>query len=170
MTGTQINYYFLCHRKLWLFVNNIEQEQTSDVVSMGKFISESTYQREEHEIKIPTSNIPGQVGDNIVLDFYDKKNKIIHEVKKSDKMEDTHIWQVKHYINVLDEKGVKGVIGEIDYPKLKQKLKVELTSFDKEKLKEIENEIEKITSLPSPPPVINKPFCKKCAYYDLCYV
>ena len=170
MTGTQINYYFLCQRKLWLFVNNIEQEQTSDVVSMGKFISESTYQREEHEIKIPVSNLPGQVGDDIVLDFYDKKNKIIHEVKKSDKMEDTHIWQVKHYINVLDEKGVKGVIGEIDYPKLKQKIKVELTPFDKEKLKEIENEIGKIISFSSPPPVINKPFCKKCSYYDLCYI
>ncbi len=170
MTGTQINYYFLCQRKLWLFVNNIEQEQTSDIVSMGKFISESTYQREEHEIKIPTSNTPGQVGDDIVLDFYDKKNRIIHEVKKSDKMEDTHIWQVKHYINVLDEKGVKGVIGEIDYPKLKQKLRVELTPFDKEKLKEIENEIGKIISFPSPPPVINKPFCKNCSYYDLCYI
>ena len=160
MTGTQINYYFLCHRKLWLFVNNIEQEQTSDIVSMGKFISETTYQREEHEIKI----------DDIVLDFYDKKNKIIHEVKKSDKMEDTHIWQVKHYINVLDEKGVEGVTGEIDYPKLKQKIKVELTPFDKKRLKEIEKEIINIVSLPSPPPVINKSFCKKCSYYDLCYV
>ncbi|MBU1299705.1 MAG: CRISPR-associated protein Cas4, partial [Bacteroidetes bacterium] len=80
MTGTQINYYFLCHRKLWLFSNQIDMEQTSDTVAMGKWISESTYKREEHEIKISTDE------DNIVLDFYDGKNKIIHEVKKSDKM------------------------------------------------------------------------------------
>ena len=160
MTGTHIHYYFFCYRRLWLFTHSINMEQTSDTVAMGKFISETTYQREEHEIKI----------DDIVLDFYDKKTKVIHEVKKSDKMEDTHIWQVKHYINVLDEKGVEGVTGEIDYPKLKQKIKVELSPTDKEKLKEIKNEIENIISLPSPPPVINKPFCKNCSYYDLCYV
>jgi CRISPR-associated exonuclease Cas4 len=164
MTGTQINYYFLCHRKLWLFVNNIEQEQTSDTVSMGKFISESTYKREAHEIHIEDRD------DNIVLDFYDGKNKVIHEVKKSDKMEDTHIWQVKYYISVLEEKGVTGVTGEIDYPKLRQKVKVELTDGDKAELERIRTEIKDIIEMQNTPDVINKPFCKKCSYYDLCYV
>jgi CRISPR-associated exonuclease Cas4 len=164
MTGTQINYYFLCHRKLWLFVNNIEQEQTSDTVSMGKFISESTYKREVHEIHIEDRD------DNIVLDFYDGKNKVIHEVKKSDKMEDTHIWQVKYYISVLEEKGVTGVTGEIDYPKLRQKVKVELTDGDKAELERIRTEIKDIIEMQNTPDVINKPFCKKCSYYDLCYV
>ena len=101
MTGTQIHYYFLCYRKLWLFTNHIDMEQTSDTVAMGKFISESTYTREDHEIKI----------DDIVLDFYDGKTKTIHEVKKSDKMEETHIWQVKYYISILEEQGIAGVTG-----------------------------------------------------------
>ena len=160
MTGTQINYYFLCQRKLWLFANNIEQEQNSDIVSMGKFISETTYKREEHEIKI----------DDIVLDFYDGKNKVIHEVKKSDKMEETHIWQLKYYISVLEKKGISGVTGEIDYPKLRQKLKVELTDKDREELINIGSSIKEIIKMKNPPEVINKPFCKKCSYYDLCYV
>jgi CRISPR-associated exonuclease Cas4 len=164
MTGTQINYYFLCKRKLWLFANHIEQEQTSDTVSMGKFISESTYKREAHEIHIEDRD------DNIVLDFYDGKNKVIHEVKKSDKMEDTHIWQVKYYISVLEEKGVTGVTGEIDYPKLRQKVKVELTDGDKAELERIRTEIKDIIEMQNTPDVINKPFCKKCSYYDLCYV
>jgi len=160
MTGTQIHYYFLCHRKLWLFTNHIDMEQTSDTVAMGKFISESTYVREDHEIKI----------DDIVLDFYDKKNKVIHEVKKSDKMEETHIWQVKYYISVLEEKGIEGVTGEIDYPKLRQKIKVELTDLDREELIMIKNKIKMILELELPPEVINKPFCKQCSYYELCYV
>ncbi len=160
MTGTQINYYFLCKRKLWLFTHHIDQEQTSDTVAMGKFISESTYQREEHEIKI----------DNIVLDFYDGKNKVIHEVKKSDKMEETHIWQVKYYISVLEEKGITGVTGEIDYPKLRQKVKVELTESDRIELSKIRSKIKEIIEMQQPPDVINKPFCKQCSYYDLCYV
>ncbi|MCK9425923.1 MAG: CRISPR-associated protein Cas4 [Ignavibacteriaceae bacterium] len=160
MTGTQIHYYFLCHRKLWLFTNHIDMEQTSDTVAMGKFISETTYAREDHEIKI----------DDIVLDFYDKKNNVIHEVKKSDKMEETHIWQVKYYISVLEEKGIEGVTGEIDYPKLRQMIKVELTDNDREELIMIKRKIKTILEFELPPEVINKPFCKNCSYYELCYV
>jgi CRISPR-associated exonuclease Cas4 len=77
MTGTQISYYFICHRKLWLFTRNIDMEQTSDTVAMGKFISESTYERQNHEIHITDDE------DDIVLDFYDGQRKVIHEVKKS---------------------------------------------------------------------------------------
>ena len=164
MTGTQISYYFVCHRKLWLFFNNIDQEQTSDTVVMGKFISESTYDREDHEIQITDDE------SNIVLDFYDEKNKIIHEVKKSDKMEDTHIWQVKFYISAIEEKGISGVKGEIDYPKLKQKITVDFSDDDRKRLNQIKNEINKIVNYPIPPDVINKPFCKQCSYYDLCYI
>jgi CRISPR-associated exonuclease Cas4 len=135
-------------------------EQNSDAVTLGRFISETTYKREEHEIQI----------DDIVLDFYDDKTKIIHEVKKSDKMEELHLWQVKYYISVLEEKGITGVTGEIDYPKLREKLKVELTDADRDRLQEIKMDIEKIIALSIPPEVISEPFCKQCSYYDLCYV
>ena len=108
--------------------------------------------------------------DDIVIDFYDYKTRIIHEVKKSDKMEELHLWQVKYYINVLEEKGITGVSGEIDYPKLREKVKVELTNADRDKLLEIKTDIERIITLSIPPEVINKPFCKQCSYYDLCYV
>ena len=135
-------------------------EQNSDTVAMGKFISDSTYKREEHEIQI----------DDVVLDFYDEKTKIIHEVKKSDKMEELHFWQVKYYISVLEEKGITGVTGEIDYPKLREKVTVELKDADKERLNQIKGDIERIIALHVPPEVINKPFCKQCSYYDLCYV
>ncbi len=164
MTGTHIAYYFICHRKLWLFVHNIEQEHTSDTVAMGKFISESTYSREDHEIQIADDD------NSIVLDFYDEKNKIIHEVKKSDKMEETHIWQVRFYISVLEGKGIDGVKGEIDYPKLRERITVELTDEDRKKLNEIKREINEILNNEIPPDIVNKPFCKQCSYYDLCYI
>lgn len=164
MTGTQISYYFLCERKLWLFAHKIDMEQNSEAVAMGRFISESTYERERHEISISDGE------DNIMLDFYDAKTKVIHEVKKSDKMEDTHIWQVKFYISVLERQGIEGVTGKIDYPKLRKTLKVELTEKDRQELEKIRNAIKAILLLDKPPDIINKSFCKKCAYYDLCYV
>ncbi len=164
MTGTQISYYFLCKRKLWLFTNKIDMEQNSETVALGRFISESTYERAKHEISISDGE------DNIMLDFYDAKTKVIHEVKKSDKMEDTHIWQVKFYISVMERQGVEGVTGEIDYPKLRQTLKVELTEDDRRELEHIRHAIQVVLAQDKPPDVINKTFCKKCAYYDLCYV
>ena len=160
MTGTQISYYFLCKRKLWFSSNHIEQEQFDENVALGKFISDSTYEREKHEIKI----------DDIVLDFYDRKNKVIHEIKKSDKMEEIHVWQVKHYINVLKTKGINEVTGVIDYPKLRQKVNVILSEEDECELNKIESEIINIVKSSTPPGTIDKPFCKKCAYFDLCYI
>jgi CRISPR-associated exonuclease Cas4 len=32
-TGTHINYYHICHRKLWLFANNVQMEHNSDLVA-----------------------------------------------------------------------------------------------------------------------------------------
>ena len=159
MTGTQISYYFLCTRKLWFFCNSINMEYNSEDVAMGRFISETTYEREKHEIQI----------DDIVLDFYDAKTKTIHEVKKSNKMEETHIWQVKYYISVLESKGIEGVKGRIDYPKLRETLEVELSDKDRTKIIEIKEDITRIIT-GNIPKEINKPFCKKCAYYDLCYI
>ncbi len=48
ITGTHINYYFLCHRKLWLFANGINMEHNSDHVYEDKLIHETSHpQRSE---------------------------------------------------------------------------------------------------------------------------
>ena len=160
MTGTQISYYFLCRRKLWLFANNVQMEHTSDAVSIGRTVSETSYARRKHELHI----------DDIVLDMYDARTRTVHEIKKSPAMEESHIRQVQYYISVLEAKGIEGVVGEIDYPLLKRRVPVRLGEEDRAVLKEIEKDIAGVVALPSPPPVINKPFCKKCSYYELCYV
>lgn len=160
MTGTHINYYFLCQRKLWLFAHNVQMEHNSDTVAVGRFVSDNSYTRKRHEVKI----------DDIALDFYDARTHTIHEIKKSPAMEQSHIRQVQYYISVLERKGVEGVTGMIDYPLLKRNLRVVLTDEDRKELRQIEDDVQNLIALPVPPPVINKPFCKKCSYYELCYV
>lgn len=138
-------------------------EHTSDTVAEGKLIGETTYpQRPEKytEIEIGGSKI----------DFYDAKNKIIHEIKKSDSIEQAHQWQVKYYIWLLQQNGIEGVTGIIEYPKLKQTTKVELSKDDSICLEEIKQNIERIVADEKCPPVINSKICKKCSYYDFCYV
>ncbi len=160
ITGTHINYYFVCKRKLWLFVHGISMEHTSDTVLLGKLIDELSYERKDKGIDID---------DTIVIDWLDEKTGIIHEVKKSDKMEEAHTWQVLYYLWYLKQKGVKGLKGEIDYPKLKQKVQIELTPELEVQLLEILKSIETVIKQGKPPERINKRFCKTCSYFELCW-
>jgi len=176
ITGTHINYYFICKRKLWLFAQGIGMEHTSDTVYLGKIIDESSYERKDKKIDID---------DTIVIDWIDDKTGIIHEVKKSDKMEEAHTWQVLYYLWYLKRKGVTvadsqmaeyqngrwgGLKGEIDYPALKQRVEVVLTTEKEERLNDIIADIERIIRLEKPPERIHKKFCKTCSYYELCWV
>jgi CRISPR-associated exonuclease Cas4 len=163
MTGTHFNYYHVCKRKLWLFANGINMEHTSDLVSEGKLIHETSYpQRAERYEEMAI--------EGCKIDFYDARNKIIHEIKKSDKIETAHEWQVKYYIYVLERNGIEGVTGILEYPTLRHKSLVELTIADKNIIKEIEHEIEQIIQSEKCPLVINSKICKNCSYYEFCYV
>jgi len=163
ITGIHFNYYQVCKRKLWLHANGINMEHTSDLVYDGKLIHETSYpQRSERyeEVEI----------DGIKIDYYDARNKVIHEIKRSDKIEPAHEWQVKYYIYVLEQNGIDGVTGILEYPELRQTTKVNLTDADKQKIKEIEEKIAQLISSDDCPPVINAKICKSCSYYDFCYV
>jgi len=162
ITGTHFNYYFVCKRKLWLFANGIAMEHTSDLVFDGKLLHETSYpQRPERyeEMEI----------DGIKIDFYDTRNKIIHEIKKSNKIQEAHEWQVKYYIYVLERNGVQGVSGLLEYPALRQTNKVLLTDADRTHIVEIENDIRRIIESDKCPNVIHSRICKNCSYYDFCY-
>ncbi|WP_245868074.1 CRISPR-associated protein Cas4 [Labilibaculum filiforme] len=152
----------VCHRKLWLFANNIQMEQSSDLVYEGKMIHESSYQQRSskyEEIAI----------DGIKVDYYDTKNKVVHEIKKSSKLFESHVWQVKYYIYVLELNGIEGVSGILEYPKERKTEEVFLSIPDKERIAELLEEIDTIIHSDKCPEVINKPKCKKCSYFDFCY-
>lgn len=161
-TATHINYYHICYRKLWLFANGISMEHTSETVSDGKLLHETSYpQRAEKysEIEIGGSKI----------DFYDAKNKVIHEIKRSDKMEAAHEWQVKYYILLLGKNGIEGATGILEYPKIRETKTISLTEADREYLNRVVIQIEKIAESEQCPPLLNTKICKNCSYYEFCY-
>jgi len=155
VTGTQFNYYQLCKRKLWLFSNGISMEHTSDLVFDGKLIHENTYpQRSERYEELEL--------DGIKIDFYDARNKIIHEIKRSDKVEQAHEWQVKYYMYVLEQNGVEGVTGLLEYPTLRHTAKVVITEDDRQKIKAMKQDIQGIIRSDDCPPIINAKICRNC--------
>ena len=156
-TGVQVNYYFICKRKLWLFSHNIGMEKESEAVKIGKLLHEETYKAIEKDVLL----------DRVSFDFVERKGKIIiHEVKKSRKMEKAHYYQLLYYIYSLKKRGIEAE-GVINYPLLRKTEKVKLEN--EEEIERILDEINRIVSTPSPPPAERKKYCKRCAYYEFCW-
>lgn len=72
ITGMHIYYYFVCKRKLWYYVNNLQMEHSNEHVNLGKIIDENSYSREDKHINI----------NNVInIDFI--RDDIICETKKA---------------------------------------------------------------------------------------
>lgn len=161
VNGTLINYYFHCKRQCYLHGNKLNLEDNSEIVKIGKAI---------HEEKLHGKNIEIAI-DNIKLDKLTKD--YLTEVKKSDADVDAATWQLLYYLKVLKSKGIskKGKLEFVEKKKSKKKtLIVELTN---EKEKELDNYIDEMKRLIESdeiPERLNKASCKRCAYYEYCYI
>lgn len=107
--------------------------------------------------------------DGIKVDFYAAINKVIHEIKKSNKIEVAHEWQLKYYIYVFERNGIEGVSGVLEYPVLRKKENVILSDIDREQIIEMENDIIQIIESDTCPSLEKKRVCKNCSYVDFCY-
>lgn len=173
ITGTHLNYYFHCHRQLWLFAHNVQMEQESEAAKIGKLISETTYEREKHEVAFET-HAEADFSSSIKLDFIDHHNGVVHEVKKSKSFEKAHEWQVLHYIYTLKSMGIlkengDPYSGELDYPLQRQKVNILLTPEKETKLVETIHAIQNIVDSDLIPQRIEKNICRSCSYYELCW-
>lgn len=162
INGTLINYYFHCKRQCYLHGNRLNLEDNSEQVKIGKAIHEERAEEKENaEITI----------DNIRLDKLTKE--YLTEIKKSDADVEASKWQLLYYLSVLKSKGIirKGKLEFVEKNKKNKKtLFVELTDETELELKKYIEEINKLLSEDKPPECIKKNICKKCAYYEYCYV
>ena len=160
ITGIMIYYYFICKKKLWYFINQINMEQNSELVAIGKILDEDSYKKEKKEILI----------DNTINIDFIKNGAVLHEVKKTKSIEEAGIWQIKYYMYYLEKKQVENIKAKIDYPLLKETKEIILSDIDRKVLDDVIQDIEKLINEESIPKKINSKICKKCSYYDLCYV
>ncbi|EHO77290.1 CRISPR-associated protein cas4 [Fusobacterium animalis F0419] len=162
MNGTMINYYFHCKRQCFMFAHRLNLEDNSEIVKIGKAIHEDRSRNSENtEIKI----------ENIALDKIN--SKYVTEVKKSDADVEASKWQLLYYLKILKDKGIerKGKLEFIE--KNKTDKKIVFVELDEDTERELEKhilEIQKLLETDELPKVINKASCKKCAYYEYCYI
>lgn len=137
-------------------------EQNSELVYEGKLIHEGCYPQRSsryEEVEI----------DGVKVDYYDARNKVIHEIKKSNKVEKAHEWQLKYYMYVFEQHGINGIKGVVEYPELRKTSEVFLSDVDREEIASIKQEISSIITQESCPPLVKKGICKNCSYYEFCY-
>ena len=93
--GIQVNYYFICKTKLWLFSHNLTMENESDLVKLGRLLHLDVFEREQKEIHI----------GSIAIDAIKKGDILeIREVKKNVEIE----------INYEIEDELNRILGEIE--------------------------------------------------------
>lgn len=93
----------------------------------------------------------------------------VHEVKKTQKMDKSHEYQLLYYIYYLKkEKGITNIKGVLNYPKNRKKKEIFLTNEKEDELMLILEDINKIIVNDMPKPIRLK-ICRKCAYFEFCF-
>ena len=157
--GVEVNYYFVCKTKLWLFSHNVNFERESDLVKLGKLVHKEFYQRDKKDV---------QIGP-IAIDVIRKGDKLeIQEVKKAKSIEEADIFQMLYYLFYLSNLGIPAK-GRITYPKSREVVNVELNEEISRDLEKILKEIDLLKREKEMPKPVKKKHCRKCAYFEFCF-
>jgi CRISPR-associated exonuclease Cas4 len=156
--GTEVNYYFVCKTKLWLFSHNVSMERESDLVRLGRLLHREFFKRDEKDVRVGP----------IAVDVLKKGNKLeIVEIKKSSSEEEADFYQTLYYLYYLRKLGIKAS-GKISYPKNKKIVKVELNGEKEREIEDILRRVREVAEGKMPSPEKKKK-CRKCAYLEFCF-
>lgn len=160
ISGVMVQYYVTCKRELWFYINQINMNYNNDDISIGKAIHGKSYSRENKEIRL----------DNMVFDFIKNDDGLtIFEMKKSSRLTLGAKYQLYFYLYNLRliKPDVRGVLA---YPKERKKEEIVLDDDIIEEMERILDGILEVSNLNEPPLAENKPYCKRCSFYELCMV
>lgn len=160
VTGTDIWYYFICKRELWLMMRKIAPDQEDENVDIGRFLHDYYSKRGKEEVDIGGGKI-----DRI------KKVKgelIVQEIKKTGRFAESSRFQLLFYLYQLKQLGI-AARGELLFTEEKQKEQVFLTKDVETRLLEIIKEIQVIAKQPVPPAPEKIKYCHSCAYREYCW-
>jgi len=133
-------------------------EKTSDLVIMGRLLHETSYTRKRREVQIGRVKID-----------YVASGPEIHEIKRSRKGEEAHVYQLLYYLYLLKRLADITSHGVLHYPLLRKTVKLDLTEDRIRKLEYMLEDLEKVSSSSKPPEPVKVPYCRRCSYSELCW-
>jgi CRISPR-associated exonuclease Cas4 len=158
--GIKVNYWVVCHRKVWLYAKGVRLEPLSDRVALGRLLHERAYP------DLPRREV--LLDDLIKVDLLEHSQKIL-EVKHSRKLVEAARLQVAYYLLYLRWLGAGELTGELRFPKERRREEVRLTPELETQVMEALHDIQRIEAMPTPPEVDFMPICRVCAYCELCW-
>jgi len=158
--GIKVNYWVVCHRKVWLYAKGLRMEPLSDRVALGRLLHERAYP------DMPRREV--LIDDLIKIDLLEHESKLL-EVKYSRKLVDAARLQVAYYLLYLKHMGAGELVGELRFPKERRKEEVRLTPEQELQVMEGLKDIRRIEQLPEPPQAEFTSICRVCAYCELCW-
>ncbi len=162
VTGVAIQYAVACERELWFYLHGIETNNEDQNILIGRQIDSEYYRRLRRQVMIDGS---------VRIDVIKRRGKEITvlETKKSRKLVEPGKWQLLYYLYVLKKHGVDAE-GYLAIPTERKRVRVVLTEYAERKIEALMKNVERVAQMPSPPPPVRKPYCKGCAYRELCWV
>lgn len=158
ISGTLINYFFHCKRQCYLFAKRVNLEDNSEDVRVGKVLHEIKDKKTKGEVSLENIKI-----DNI------SKNYVI-EYKKSDSDVEAAKMQLMLYLYKLKQKGINKK-GKLEFfEKNKPQSYATEVILDENKLLKTLSEIENLIESMSLPKAEFDKKCKKCAYFEYCFI
>lgn len=155
-----VQYYFTCGRELWFFSRGLNFDFENEDMLIGRILHGESYERDWKEVLLGEAR----------LDVVKRRGKLtVIEVKKSSRLEEPARWQLKYYLYLLKRAGVEAR-GVLSFPAEGRREEVKLTEEDRKVLEDALEGIERVISLESPPPAKKRPYCRRCAYRDFCWV
>ena len=156
--GIKVNYAVVCERKLWFFSKGVQMEKESDRVALGKVIQDWFFREEDERKEIPVGPIK-----------IDILGELVKEVKLSDKIQEADRMQIMYYLWFLKKLNIEKK-GVIKYPKQKKVEFIQLKEEDEKEVEKIIEVVKEVEKMKNPPSPVKKPYCRRCAYYELCWI
>jgi CRISPR-associated exonuclease Cas4 len=160
--GTDVNYYFICRRRAWMSIHSFYVIDKNEFVEHGSFLNNRNRKYGYHGIRIGQNEI-----DNLEIDK--DGNYIVHEFKRGHKALDGDIFQILHYIELLENQGFIVKYGVLH---LLGSNKIRIIEKTQDLLSRLENAYENINILRNdkmPAPVKNYYCSHGCSYAFFCW-
>jgi len=140
--------------------HHIKPDEGNKNVEIGRTIHENSYLRNKKETSLP----------GMRLDIISKEDGevLVGEIKKSSRSLKASEMQLLYYLFRLDKDQVR-VRGRLYFPKEKKNIDIDLDQRSKDEIEKALEDIREIISRNVPPKAQAIPFCRNCAYRELCW-
>ncbi len=158
INGTIFYAYQVCEREAWFYYHRMNPPQEHELLSLGKLVHETSYQRDRKEIFV----------DRLLkIDLV--RGKLVAEVKKSSRYKEAAKYQLAYYLFYLKREKGLSLKGVLLFPKERKTEEVELSASLERKIEKILEEMRGVLERPSPPKVEKRKYCRSCSFREICW-